>query len=108
MEQTGLICSLYDLKCRRNALLCLRLSFLEVHISTPTYQNAFMLEPWVSCEVGFHSIPSDPGSMPMDGATWSKSSTCSKCGMSVLKFSRSSYLDSHLSESIHAWTKGNL
>ena len=49
-----------------------------------------------------------PGSMPVDGATGSKSSTCSKCGMSVLKFSRCSYLDSHLSESIHAWTKGSL
>ena len=24
----------------------------------------------------------------MDGSTWSKSSTCSKCGMSVLKFSK--------------------
>ena len=49
-----------------------------------------------------------PGSMPVDGATGSKSSTCSKCGMSVLKFSRSSYLDNHLSESIHAWTTGIL
>ena len=26
------------------------------------------------------------GSMPVDGATGSKSSTCSKCGMSVSKF----------------------
>ena len=32
----------------------------------------------------------------MDGVTGSKSSTSSKCGMSVLKFSRSSYLDNHL------------
>ena len=47
-----------------------------------------------------------PGSVPVDGATGSKSSTCSKCGMSALKFSRSSYLDNHLSESIHAWIKG--
>ena len=44
----------------------------------------------------------------MDGATGSKSSTSSKCGMSVLKFSRISYLGNHLSESIHAWTKGSL
>ena len=44
----------------------------------------------------------------MDGATGSKSSTCSKCGMSALKFSRSSYLDNHLSESIHAWIKGTI
>ena len=49
-----------------------------------------------------------PGSMPVDGATGSKSSTCSKCGMSALKFYRSSYLDNHLSESIPAWTKGTL
>ena len=49
-----------------------------------------------------------PGSMPMDGATGSKSSTCSKCGLSVLKFYRSSYLDNHLSESIYAWAKGTL
>ena len=28
----------------------------------------------------------------MDGATGSKSSTCSKCGMSALKFSRSLYI----------------
>ena len=44
----------------------------------------------------------------MDGATESRSSTCSKCGMSVFKFSSSSYLYNHLSESIHAWTKGTL
>ena len=50
-------------------------------------------------------MPSDPR---VDGATGSKSSTCSKCGISVLKFSRSSYLDNHLSESIHTWTKGTL
>ena len=31
-------------------------------------------------------MPSDPGSMPVDGAKGSKSSTCSKCGMSVLIF----------------------
>ena len=49
-----------------------------------------------------------PGSVPVDGATGSKSSTCSKCGMSALKFSRSSYLDNHLSESIHAWIKGTI
>ena len=67
-----------------------------------------MLGPWVSCEVGFHSMPSDPGSMPVDGATGSKSSTCSKCGMSVLKLSRSLFLDNHLSERIDAWTKGTL
>ena len=44
----------------------------------------------------------------MDGATGSKSSTFSKCGMSALKFSRSLYLDNHLSESIHAWIKGTI
>ena len=44
----------------------------------------------------------------MDWATGSKSSTCSKCGMSALKFSRSSYLDKHLPESIHAWIKGTI
>ena len=49
-----------------------------------------------------------PGSVPVDGATGSKSSICSKCGMSALKFSRSSYLDNRLSESIHAWTKGTI
>ena len=41
----------------------------------------------------------------MDGATGFKSSTCSKCGMSALKFSRSSYLDNLLSESIHIGSK---
>ena len=46
--------------------------------------------------------------MHEDGATGSKSSTCSKCGMSALKFPRSSYLDNHLSESIHAWIKGTI
>ena len=45
--------------------------------------------------------------MPVDGATGSnlvyvQNVVC----MSVLNFSRSSYLDNHLSESIHAWTKG--
>ena len=44
----------------------------------------------------------------MDGATGSKSSTCSKSGMSALKLSRSSYLDNHLSESFHAWIKGTM
>ena len=38
----------------------------------------------------------------------SKSSTCSKCGISGLNFSRSSYLDNHLSESIHTRIKGTL
>ena len=42
----------------------------------------------------------------MEGATKSKSSTCSKCGMYALKVSRSSYLDNHLSESVHAWIIG--
>ena len=28
--------------------------------SRTPYQNAFMLGPWVPCEVGFHSMPSDP------------------------------------------------
>ena len=44
----------------------------------------------------------------MDGATGSKSSACSKCGMSALKFSRSSYLDRHLPESNHAWIIGTI
>ena len=43
-------------------------------------------------------------SMPVDGAMGSKCSTCSKCCMSVLKFSRSPCLDNHLSESIKTWT----
>ena len=46
--------------------------------------------------------------MPVDGATGSKSSICAKCGMSVLKFYRSSYLDNHSSKSIYAWTMGTL
>ena len=49
-----------------------------------------------------------PGSMPVDGAKGSKSSTYSKCGMSALQFSRSSYLENHLSENIHAWAKGTV
>ena len=49
-----------------------------------------------------------PGSVPVDEATGSKSSTCSTCGMSALKFSRSSYFDNNLSESIHVWIKGNI
>ena len=44
----------------------------------------------------------------MDGATESKSSICSKCGMYALNVSRGSYLDKHLSESIHAWIKGTI
>ena len=44
----------------------------------------------------------------MDGATGSKSSTCSKCRMSALNISISSYLDKHLSESIPAWIKGTI
>ena len=38
----------------------------------------------------------------------SKSSTCSKCGISVSKFSRGPYLDKHLSETIHSLTIGTL
>ena len=106
MEQTGYVFLMIKMSLER--LIMSALNFLEVHISTPTYQNAFMLGPWVSCDVGFHSMPSDPGPMPVDGAIGSKSSTCLKCGMSVLKFSRSSYLDNRFSESIHAWTKGTL
>ena len=60
--------------------------------------------------VGLAFIPCHrtQGSMPVDGATASKSSTCSKYDMSALKFSRSLYLDNHLSESIHAWIKGTI
>ena len=34
-------------------------SFLEVNILTTTYQKAFILGPYVPCEVGFPFMPSD-------------------------------------------------
>ena len=45
--------------CRRDDLLYLRLSFLEVHILTTTDQKAFILEPYVLCGAGFPFMPSD-------------------------------------------------
>ena len=56
---------------------------------TTTYQKAFILVPYVLCEAGF----GPQGPCPGTGATGSKSSTFSKCGISGLKFPRSSYLD---------------
>ena len=69
------------------------------------------IHTWTICTLcgwlSFHAI-GPQGPCPGKGVTGSKSSTCSKCGISELKFSRSSYLDNHLSESIHTWTKGTL
>ena len=35
-----------------------------VVFQTTTYQESFILGPYVPCRVGFHSMTSDPGSMP--------------------------------------------
>ena len=74
----------------------------------PSYQKAFKLGLYIPCEVGFHFMSSDPRVHAGDGATGSKSSTCSKCGLSGLKVSRSLYLDNHLSERVHTRTKCTL
>ena len=47
--------------------------------------------------VGFLSMTSDPRVHAQGWGLTSNSSTCSKCGISVSKFSRSPYLDKHLS-----------
>ena len=84
-----------------SALKFSRSPYLDTHLSESEHGHAVR---WA-----FIPCHRTPGSMPVDGATGSKSSTCSKCGRSVLNFSRSSYLDNHLiSESIHARTKGTL
>ena len=54
-----ILCRRNDLVCRRDDLSYLRLSFLEVHILTTTYQKAFILGPYVLCEAGFSFMPSD-------------------------------------------------
>ena len=58
-------------------------SFLEVHILTTIYQEAFILRPYVPCRVLFHSMTSDPR---VNGHGWgsrSESSISLKCGISV-------------------------
>ena len=75
-----------------------RSPYLDNHLSKG-------IHTWNICS--FHAI-GPQGPCPGKGATGSKSSSCSKCGISGLKFSRSSYLDNHLSKSIHTWSKGTL
>ena len=86
-----------------SALKFSRSPYLDTHLS-----EFSCLDHGYPLRLAFIPCHRTPGSMPVDGATGSKSSMCSKCGMSALKFSRSSYLDNQLSESIHAWTKGTL
>ena len=43
------------------------LNFLEVYILATTCQKAFILGPYVPSRVSFHSMTSDPRSMPGGG-----------------------------------------
>ena len=92
---------------RRLIMFALKFSrspYLDNHLSEGIHTwTICTLRGWLS----FHAI-GPQGLYPGTGATGSKSNTCSKCGISVLKFSRSSYLDNHLSEIIYTWTKGTI
>ena len=79
-----------------------RMLYLDNHLSEG-------IHTWIIyVMLAFLSCYRTPGSMPGDGATGSKSSTCLKRDISGLKFSRSLYLDNHQSENIHTRTKGTL
>ena len=65
-----------------SALKFSRSPYLDTHLSE-------CIHAWtmgILLRLAFIPCHRTPGSMPVDGATGSKSSTCSKCGMSVLKF----------------------
>ena len=65
-------------------------------------QKAGFLMTWFNIiypvRLAFISCHRTLGYMPGDWATGSKSSILSKCGISGLKVSRSSYLDNHLNQ----------
>ena len=64
-----------------SALKFSRSPYLDTHLSE-------CIHAWTMgiCEVGFHSMLSDPRVHARGCGYGSKFSTCSKCGMSVLKF----------------------
>ena len=81
-----------SMSSRRLILFALKFSrgpYFDNHLSEGVHTwTISTLLGWLS----FHAIGRQ-GPCPGTGATGSKSSTCSKCGISGLMFSRCSYLD---------------
>ena len=67
-----------------------------------------VIQYYIPCEVGSHFMSLGPRIHARGLGYRIKIQYMLKCGISGLKVSRSSYLDNHLSESIHARTKGTL